>query len=136
MKLKSFNYNNVPVGYGRKPILYINVETGAFRFNVSASQLIGIGGAKRVSIHQDEDKTEDMYVSLDMRGFPVRVDAPKDNENMAYVFKNKALAETLFADLTNNSKSLRVPIGREPVNIDGTKYWPLITAALKGGKND
>jgi hypothetical protein len=123
MDLVSFTKETVPVtrrgpafiSFSRKAASSIS-KTAAVMMDMEAGSLIGI--------HQDKDEPENWYVSLAEDGFELRT----NSSGQCIIFNNAALANMLLDYLEIPGERVTFLIGKEPVEEDGVKYWPILTA--------
>lgn len=135
MKLKTYNPQTMPQRVNHRAAMSMNSKTGYVRFNISACMELGLTEKTPVEICQDEEKPSELYVCISGTGYDLRSDSKKDRSVFGLMFQNKILVKTLFRSLGITDEFVRITIGSEPDIINKVKYWPLITAALKGGKS-
>jgi hypothetical protein len=124
---------------GRKGQSTINItRQGVISVSVVACKLIDIKPGDEVIISFDQDRPMDWFIrkgEADAGGHKLVLrlhNKNKDAKNMQSLMANCAsLTNKIFLHLKTDKKSVSMRIGSDPIEIEGVKYFPIITASVK-----
>jgi hypothetical protein len=127
MKLKLFKPTDLEaVVYGK---VGITLRTdGVFSFSVALTELMGLKADDKVLIAQDEEKPLDWYILKHEEGFILR---HPGKEKKGVSFSNKRLRKIILEAVLFEDKTCSFLVAKEPTEIDGVKYWAIITKSVK-----
>jgi hypothetical protein len=132
MKLKEFNLDNSKLANPGECTLRVNSKAGLFSFSKEASKLLELDEKTKVTFHQDEESPTDWYVKVttEKNGFLLR---KKDNV-AEHAFNCTAIAKSILDSIKPTKTATPhvacgFKISKEPIDIEGEKYWLIITAA-------
>jgi bifunctional DNA-binding transcriptional regulator/antitoxin component of YhaV-PrlF toxin-antitoxin module len=125
MKLKTFN--TLMSARNLRTAKVTVSKTGLISLNAAAAETVGLKPGDKLEIVQDEDSPKDWYIKAKSSedGFEVR-----DYKNGAVAFNSVPLTQTIRQSLAKEG-SLFIPVALEPVDLEGDKYFSLLTSAVK-----
>jgi hypothetical protein len=132
MKLKSYDAVNLPNARTTAPKIGINCKSGAIRFNQIACDQIGLQPGQLVKFHNDEAEPMDWYLEIVKKdGFVIREKSKSALAEGGLIIQSTSLTRLIFDSVAFEGNSGSITVGKESVDFEKRKLWPLITAALK-----
>ena len=104
---------------------------GVFSFSKELITETGLKEDDKLNFYQDEENPRDWFLCAEKEGQLILRSYAKNSSYNTFMANNSDMAKKLRKSLgLLTAKSFKVPVG--VVNeIEGVKYWPLITAAIK-----
>lgn len=101
-------------------------KASSISLSAAAVELLKLKKGDKVIFCNDEDRPLDWYISTGENGFILRESGSK-----SLLFNSYVIRITFRESLKiNTPKSFSLRIGSEPVEIEGAKWWPIITAGV------
>jgi hypothetical protein len=124
----------------------VSVRRGQCTINISikglisvsgeACRLLGIKSGDEVIISYDKDNKKDWFIrkgeSIEGRKIILRPHLKNKVDKEQHLLANcSSLTNEILASLKSLNKTAVMMISKEPVECDGIKYYPIITAGVK-----
>jgi len=129
MKLKEYNAENSKNIVVGAPYIRVVRKSGTISFSKGAIDLMGIGNNSAAVVSNDEDSPRDWYVCITTSyepAFKIRYKTAP----IGAMFNCSKIAKNLL-DAVGEFKSASLKISKEPISVNGTTYFLIITSKAK-----
>ena len=133
MKFKVFNSVNTKTEKRKHPAIFgFNTKSGVLSINKEACEMIGLDDTQTIEMVQNEDEPNDWYIIIakdQKNGIALR-----NNKTGSILFQSVVLARKIAESVGFTDNYGKCNIGTEPFEIEGGKYWQLITGMIVNKK--
>lgn len=126
MKLIEFNSTNCKTQRKGNAVIGIDFKVGGFRFNLEATELIGIKKGDHIQFLQDSETAEWYVEKISSGGFELHVNK---NISKGVIFNNVHIAREIAGSVDFTGRSGRMQVG-EMVKHEGRKLFHVSTDEL------